>query len=99
MRDCEFGPTGSRKGGRYGTRCQKGNYDELVLKRGSHAVSRELRLLVPYGGCMRDDTWVDWKRATGRVEVCSARSPREGYHLVRRTDSKFDRGAVRYGTV
>ena len=24
----------------------------------------------------------------------SARSPREGYHLVRRTDSKFDRGAV-----
>ena len=78
---------------------KKGNYDELVLKRGSHAVSRELRLLVPYGGCMRDDTWVDWKRATGRAEVCSARSPREGYHLVRRTDSKFDRGAVRYGTV
>ena len=99
MRDCEFGPTGSRKGGRYGTRCQKGNYDELVLKRGSHAVSRELRLLVPYGGCMRGDTWVDWKRATGRGEVCSARSPREGCHLVRRTDSKFDRGAVRYGTV
>ena len=49
MRDCEFGPTGSRKGGRYGTRCQKGNYDELVFKRGSHAVSRELGLLVPYG--------------------------------------------------
>ena len=99
MKDREFGPTGSRKGGRYGTRCQKGSYDELVLKRGSHAVSRELRLLVPYGGCMRDDTWVDWKRATGRGAVCSARSPREGYHLVRRTDSKFDRGAVRYGTV
>ena len=67
VRDCEFGPTGSRKGGRYGTRCQKGNYDELVFKRGSHAVSRELRLLVPYGRFMRDDTWVDWKRATGTV--------------------------------
>ena len=77
----------------------KGNYDEMVFKRGSHAVSRELRLLVPYGGFVRDDTWVDWKRATGWGEVCSARSPREGYHLVRRTDSKFDRGAVRYGTV
>ena len=77
----------------------RGNYDEMVFKRGSHAVSRELRLLVPYGGFVRDDTWVDWKRATGRGEVCSARSPREGYHLVRRTDSKFDRGAVRYGTV
>ena len=24
----------------------KGNYDEMVFKRGSHAVSRELRLLV-----------------------------------------------------
>ena len=45
----------------------KGNYDEMVFKRGSHAVSRELRLLVPYGRFMRDDTWVDWKRATGRV--------------------------------
>ena len=44
----------------------KGNYDEMVFKRGSHAVSRELRLLVPYGRFMRDDTWVDWKRATGR---------------------------------
>ena len=47
----------------------KGNYDEMVFKRGSHAVSRELRLLVPYGRFMRDDTWVDWKRATGRGEV------------------------------
>ena len=46
----------------------KGNYDEMVFKRGSHAVSRELRLLVPYGGFMRDDTWVDWKRATGRLK-------------------------------
>ena len=45
----------------------KGNYDEMVFKRGSHAVSRELRLLVPYGRFMRDDTWVDWKRATGSI--------------------------------
>ena len=56
----------------------KGNYDQMVFKRGSHAVSRELKLLVPYGGCMRDDTWVDWKRATGRGEVCSARSTKGG---------------------
>ena len=47
----------------------KGNYDEMVFKRGSHAVSRELRLLVPYGGFVRDDTWVGWKRATGWGEV------------------------------
>ena len=78
----------------------KGNYDEMVFKRGSHAVSRELRLLVPYGRFMRDDTWVDWKRATGTGEEgFRRRSPREGYHLTRRTDSNFDRGAVRYGTV
>ena len=66
MRDCEFGPTGSRKGGRYGTRCQKGNYDELVFKRGSHAVSRELGLLVPYvepfsGVEIHMEMDMDWK--------------------------------------
>ena len=78
----------------------KGNYDQMVFKRGSHAVSRELRLLVPYGRFMRDDTWVDWNRATGRGDVgFRRRSLMEGYHLARRTDSKFDRGAVRYGTV
>ena len=78
----------------------KGNYDEMVFKRGSHAVSRELRLLVPYGRFMRDDTWVDWKRATGRGDVgFRRRSPMEGYHLARRTDSKFDREAVQCGTV
>ena len=73
----------------------KGNYDEMVFKRGSHAVSRELRLLVPYGGFMRDDTWVDWKRATGTGRGrMPPGGPREGCHLTRRTDSKFDRGAV-----
>ena len=77
----------------------KGNYDEMVFKRGSHAVSRELRSLVPYGGFVRDDTWVDWKRATGWGEVSSAGSLKEGCHFVRRTDSKFDRGAVQCGTV
>ena len=51
----------------------KGNYDQMVFKRGSHAVSRELRLLVPYGGFVRDDTWVDWKRATGRNSMLNAK--------------------------
>ena len=56
----------------------KGNYDEMVFKRGSHAVSRESRLLVPYGRFMRDDTWVDWKRATGRDEVAFRHEPKGG---------------------
>ena len=56
----------------------RGNYDEMVFERGSHAVSRELRLLVPYGRFMKDDMWVDWKRATERGEVGFRQEPKGG---------------------
>ena len=49
-----------------------------MFKRESHAVSRELGLLVPYGRFMRDGTWVDWKMATGRGEVGFRQEPKGG---------------------
>ena len=81
----------------------KGNYDEMVFKRGSHAVSRELRLLVPYGGFMRDDTWVDWKRATGRGEVGCRRGAQGRAVIWRagliRNSTEERSGMVRYDVI
>ena len=81
----------------------KGNYDQMVFKRGSHAVSRELRLLVPYGGFVRDDTWVDWKRATGWDEV-GCRRGAQGRAIIWRAglirNSTEERsGMVRYDVI